>query len=133
MSFDFVFDASAWVEYFKGSKKGLIVKECLEKGSVATPTIVLAELSDKYCRENWNFWGKDFAFIGARSVLIELNALIAEKAGRLKNEVRRKYNNNFGLADAIIYVTALELKAKTVTADLHFRQLKEIVFLQGKL
>ena len=45
-----VLDTYAWVEYFRGSERGLVVKEFLEKGEVVTPSITLAELARKYKR-----------------------------------------------------------------------------------
>ena len=52
-------DSYAWIEYFKGSEEGKRAKRYTEKGNCVTPTIVLAELSDKYHREGWKYWEEE--------------------------------------------------------------------------
>ena len=44
-----VYDSYAWIEYFRGSEKGLKVKELLRHKGY-TPSIVLAEIARKYLR-----------------------------------------------------------------------------------
>ncbi|MEX0569157.1 MAG: PIN domain-containing protein, partial [Candidatus Njordarchaeota archaeon] len=47
-----VFDSYAWIEFFLGSEKGAKVKELMEGDEdIITPTIVLAEIANKYYRE----------------------------------------------------------------------------------
>ena len=55
MSYDYVIDSYAWVEYFRGSKEGRIAKDCIENNNCATSSITIAELSEKYKRENKSF------------------------------------------------------------------------------
>ena len=45
---DYVIDSYAWIEYFKGSKKGQIVLPYIEGGHGLTPLVVIAELSAFY-------------------------------------------------------------------------------------
>ena len=45
-----VYDTYAWVEYFRGTKRGLLVRQLLREGGY-TPSIVLAEIARKYIRE----------------------------------------------------------------------------------
>jgi len=128
MPYDYVFDSYAWIEYFAGTSKGKTVNKYLSEGSVVTPSIVIAELSDKYHREGWTAWPEDLLFITARTVVFDLGLKIASEAGRLKSEVRRK-NSGFGLADAIVYQTAEVLGAKVVTGDKHFNGLKRAILI----
>jgi len=44
----FVIDSFAWFEYFSGSEAGKRAVSHIEEGRVLTPTIVVAELSEKY-------------------------------------------------------------------------------------
>ncbi|MFH1256937.1 MAG: PIN domain-containing protein [Candidatus Diapherotrites archaeon] len=129
MKFDYVFDSYAWIEYFRGSEKGETVRRLLEESRIATPTIVLAEISDSYGRENHSFLEKDLSFITAKTAVIDLTADIAVLAGKVKNIVREKYKTNFGLADAIILQTARKCAAKVVTGDEHFKNIQNTVFL----
>ena len=94
MGDNFVIDSFAWVEYFLGSKKGEKVKGYIESSNAVTPTIVIAELSAKYSSE-----GRDFAsklkFIRFNSKLAILNEGIAEFAGRIRTEQRKKAKARF--------------------------------------
>ena len=60
MSCDAVIDSYAWIEYFKGTESGKRAEGYIEAGNCATPTIVLAELSDKYHREGPEILGRRF-------------------------------------------------------------------------
>jgi len=122
-------DSYAWVEYFRGTLKGKKVKEILESQPCYTPSIVIAELSNKYSKENYIFWETDLQFIAENSSIIALDKEIANTAGRLKEAVRKEYKTNFGLADAIILSTARQINAKVVTGDPHFRELSNVEFL----
>jgi len=128
MPYDYVFDSYAWVEYFAGTAKGRKVKEYLQSGHVVTPTIVIAELSNKYHREGWKHWPEDLQFITAKTVVFDLTFKVAVEAGKFKNEIRRRHKD-FGLADAIIYETAELLGAEVVTGDKHFKGLKRAILL----
>src|SRR3989338_5656414 len=76
MSFDYLIDSYAWVEYYTGSKKGIKIKEIIETKNIATPILAIAELSDKFAREN-NDFNELFQFINSRSTIIPLNVKIA--------------------------------------------------------
>lgn len=67
MSYDWVFDSYAWIEYFRGSRKGERVRKYVEDGRGVTPMIVIAELSAKYSMENWDFREGPLHFSSART------------------------------------------------------------------
>ncbi|MBU2099664.1 type II toxin-antitoxin system VapC family toxin [Candidatus Micrarchaeota archaeon] len=129
MTSDFLIDSFAWIEYFRGTKEGEKVKRLLENFRCFTPTVVIAELSDKYSRENYSFWSQDLQFISENSVLLNLDMQTASEAGKIKQLVRKKYKNKFGLVDAIILATAKKMNAKVVTGDKHFKPLENVEFL----
>jgi len=126
----FVLDSFAWTEYFRGTKRGERIRLLLENEKCFTPTIVIAELSDKYSKEGYAFWEKDLHFIMANTTLVELDYETAEEAGKIKNVVRKKYKTNFGLADAIILSCARKVNAKVVTGDHHFEKLNNVEFIR---
>ncbi len=128
MRYDAVVDAYAWIEYFRGSRKGEKVKAYIEGGRTATPVIVIAELADKYVREGLGAWKTDLDYILSNSTIAELSVEIASKAGHTKNAMRKE-QAGFGIADAIILETARAFKTKVLTGDPHFRGLKEAIFL----
>ena len=125
MVYNYVIDSYAWVEYFKGTKKGEIAKEFIETKENATASITIAELSEKYERENKSF-EEDMQFILSRTKIVPLNAEIALESGKV-NCVNKKKIKNWGMADAIILATANKLGAKVVTGDEHFRNLNSIM------
>jgi predicted nucleic acid-binding protein len=116
-----VIDSFAWLEYFSGSSAGAEARPFIESSKGVTPTIVIAELSEKYRREDLGFT-EDLNFIIGKTRVVPLDTEIAQKAGRLSQERKRRVRN-WGLADSIILATAREYKAKIVTGDEHFRDL----------
>lgn len=128
MTYDCVFDSYAWIEYFRGSRKGEKVKEYIENGNGVTPMIVIAELSAKYSTENWDFWGDDFRFIISKSVVHDLTMEIANLAGRTR-KIMRENRPRFGLADAIIFETGQTVNAPVVTGDPHFKGLPNVIYI----
>lgn len=128
MTYNCVFDSYAWIEYFRGSKKGEMVKKYVESKKGATPMIVIAELSAKYHREAWDFWDDDLRFIIAKSVIIDLTMEIAINAGETRNTMR-KNRPHFGLADAMVLETGRQLKAPVITGDPHFKGLEEAIYI----
>jgi|SRR3989344_2880695 len=125
MSYEYVIDSYAWVEYFRGSEEGKIARKYIEKKTGATSSITLAELSEKYKRESKDFL-QDFRFILATTKIINLNAEIAIEAGRINFENKKKIKN-WGMSDAIILATAQLFNAKVVTGDEHFRHFNSIM------
>ena len=87
MSYRYVIDAYAWIEYFRASKHGEAAKRYIEGGEAATPTIVVAEVSRKLLKEieagNETREGrmKRLEFIRATTQIVELNFEIAKEAG----------------------------------------------------
>jgi len=57
-----VIDSFAWFEYFLGSTAGARARPFIESSKGITPTIVIAELSMKYRREDLAF-AEDLDFI----------------------------------------------------------------------
>ncbi|MDO8460579.1 MAG: PIN domain-containing protein [Nanoarchaeota archaeon] len=125
MSYEFIVDSYAWVEYFKGSKQGEIAKKFIESKTSATSVITIAELSEKYQRESKSF-EEDFNFIISQTKIIQLDIEIALLAGKINNENKKKIKN-WGMADAIILSSAKINKSKVVTGDEHFRNLDSVM------
>ncbi len=117
----YVIDSFAWFEYFAGSSAGAEAKPFIESGKSITPTIVIAELAEKYRREKLAF-APDRDFITGKTRVISLDTGIAEKAGTINHE-RKRAVKRWGLADSIVLATAREHGAKIVTGDEHFRDL----------
>ena len=125
---DLVVDSFAWVEYFRGSPTGKEVDRLLSLHPSATPTIVLAELSDKYAREGISGFARDMDEVDSRTMILPLDRAIAEESGRVKAEARKRIPD-FPLADGIVYASAKALGADVLTGDPPFRGWKGVVFL----
>ena len=92
-----------------------------------TPTVVIAELSEKYSRISVDFKEK-LKFISFRSSLIPLDERIAEYAGRLNVE-RKKKMKRWGMVDSIILATARLNECRVLTGDEHFMDLTTEVLM----
>ncbi|MGC8832352.1 MAG: type II toxin-antitoxin system VapC family toxin [Thermoproteota archaeon] len=137
MSYEYVIDAYAWIEYFRGSKLGEAAKHYIEEENSATPTVVIAELSRKLLKEVEK--GVETAegrrtrleFVATITEIVDLSRDIAEIAGEIDVERKTKVGN-WGLADSIILATARKTNAKVVTGDKHFADLKNEVVMISK-
>jgi len=118
---EYVIDSFAWFEYFLGSEMGKKAKPYIEAGHALTPTIVIAELADKYNREKMSFSEK-LNYILMRTQDVGLDIAIAKESGRL-NKARKSVNKRWGLADSIILATARARNAKIITGNEHYRDL----------
>ncbi|MDY6765173.1 MAG: PIN domain-containing protein [Halobacteria archaeon] len=118
-----VVDSYAWVEYSEGSKEGENAKKYIDEGdyNLYTPSIVVGELSDRATREGMrtDWEEKLLPFIRRQSVVVSVDGAIAERAGRVKWEMREE-SPQAGLADAIVLSVAREYDAKVLTGDPNF-------------
>lgn len=123
MTFLEVIDTFAWVEYFAGSERGQRAKQFVEGGEGITPSIVIAEFTDKYEREGMNSEER-LAFIKTKTTISSLDEDIAEAAGKISAQRRTKVRG-WGLVDSVVLATARAKGVKVVTGDEHFRDLAE--------
>ncbi|MCL4356196.1 MAG: type II toxin-antitoxin system VapC family toxin [Nitrososphaerota archaeon] len=128
MSYEYVIDSYAWIEYFKGTKSGKVVRLYVEGDRAATSTLSLAELKEKYLRERWPSFEDDLQFMSARTFVAPVDRSIALLAGEL-NHRRKKTVKDWGMADSVILATARSASAKVVTGDRHFEGLPEAIIV----
>ena len=128
MSFEYVIDSYAWIEYFRGTEAGSHARPYIESDSAATSTLTLAELKEKYLREKWPSFEEDSDFITARTALTPVDSSIAVMAGEI-NHKRKKIKSDWGMADSIILATARTVSGKVVTGDPHFEGLSDAVLI----
>ncbi len=123
-----VIDTYAWIEYFKGSDEGIKAKKFIEgEFELFTPSIVIAELSDKYRRENLSDkWVTRVQFIKLCTKILDLDADISDKAGELKQNLKKNYKD-VGLADAIVLAHSLDIDACIITGNKHLKDLKKAI------
>ena len=127
MSYKYIIDSSAWIEYYRGSYKGQQIINIIEKEKIATSILAIAELADKFEREDQVFTDL-FLFIQSRSAILNMNYNIALQAAKLK-KIQRKKNGKFGLIDAIHLATAIQENAIFVTSDTDFNGINEAIII----
>ncbi|MBI4210913.1 MAG: PIN domain-containing protein [Candidatus Diapherotrites archaeon] len=118
-------DTNAWIEYFKGTKKGLQVREILHSKQCYTCSISLAELSEWIEKENIDRSEK-LNGVKSQSTIVFPDARTLESAGIIKCRKRKTFKD-FGMIDAIILATAKTYGLQIVTGDSHFKD--ENVFM----
>jgi predicted nucleic acid-binding protein len=129
MSNKYVVDAYAWIEYLIGSRAGETVKSLLDRERTETYTCVvtLAEVVSKVARE-----GADaeiaYDILLSNSEVVNADATLSKDAGMLHAALRKSIPD-FGLADAYVLALARRIKAKVLTGDPHFRNIKEAILL----
>jgi len=118
-------DSWAWIEYFRGSKAGEKVRKYIEgENEIIISTINMAEIyrwilrfyDEKIAEEKRNF-------IKKRAIVIDVTEEIAIKSAKIKHKLK------WGLGDSIIYATAKQEKAKVLTGDPHFKNLKDVIYI----
>ena len=134
MSYSFVIDTFAWVEYLIGSTRGRSAKKYIESGKAGTPTIVLVELTKWFLREvearrrTLMEMNNAFEFIRATTLSIDLDERLAKTAGET-GFLMKKRIQDWPMADSIVYATAKTAGATVVTGDAHFKLLENVTML----
>lgn len=125
----FILDTYIWVENIIGSKKGARLQELFDNpdNKLVTMECCIAELRGYCLKNNFDF---DVLFNGIRKNSLILPVLREHwiKAAKIKHNLRKKIKN-FGLIDSILIAKQEELNCKIVTGDYHFKNLKNIIFV----
>jgi predicted nucleic acid-binding protein len=131
-----VLDSYAWIELFLGGEKGEKVKQLIsDADEVRTPSIVLAEVSRKYHRENVDEKRikSRLETISSTSILTSVDTLVALKAGRayleLAEKAKQERRRPPSLFDAIVLATARQHDSKVLTGDEHFKSFPETIII----
>ena len=127
----YVIDSYAWIEYFMGTQAGKKAKSIIDSSEEKiTPTICLAEVYAKTLKvESQELAEKQRVFIKEKSALAVLDEPIAVESAKVQAKMKKEIDG-WGLADSIVYATALLKKAEVVTGDEHFRKLKNVLFIK---
>ncbi len=122
-------DSSAWIEYFGGSHSGEKVNEIImdEENEIFVITINIGEVISFLKRENKNI-ETAYESIIKRAKIFEITPRIAKEAGILHAE-KRKNKSTISLADSLIICSANAIKAKIVSKDNHFKDVKEAIMI----
>ena len=111
-------DSSGWIEYFEESPHAsLFEKHLLQTNSLIVPTLVIYEVFRQLIKKVDEREALLAVTQMKKGVVVPLDPEIALYAAQLS----LKYK--LGTADAVIYATALDNRAKLVTLDNDFRDL----------
>ncbi len=131
-----VVDSYAWIELFLGSPMGSRVQELFESAEDAfTPDSVLAELSRKYFREGVSekLVRERLAAVQGASHVVAINSDLAVHASRayleLVERAKKRKLRSPSLFDGLVLGAARLKDAKVVTADPHFKDLPETIWI----
>ena len=129
MSSRYVVDSYAWIEYLDGTEIGRKVSDLIkENNEIFTCVLTIAEVVSKAARK-----GKDvkiaYDVLTSNSKIIDADEELSLRVGLLHFEMRKTVKD-FGLADAYILATAGKLKAKILTGDIHFKNMKDAVLIK---
>ncbi len=128
VSYEYVIDSYAWIEYYRGSPAGRKASKYIEADSAATSALTLAELREKYLKQRWNFFEEDLKYITTRTSIVAIDRSITLLAGEINYE-RKQIKKDWGMADSIVLATARNASAKVVTGDRHFEDLSETIMI----
>ena len=125
----YLIDSYAWIEYLDGSIKGEKVKQILNSSSdIYSINLSLTEVVSRVRREN-----KDsevaYQAIISNSRVLDISPELAKLAG-LFHATMRSTIKDFGIVDSLLYTLARHLSAKIVTGDKHFKNMKNVIFLE---
>ena len=124
-----IIDTFTWIEYFRGSEKGVTLKTLFANSNnkFITMECCLAELRG-FCLKNNIDFNKMYAIVKINSFVLPVLTNHWITAAKIRFELRKKIKN-FGLIDSILVAKQEELKCKIVSGDYHFKSLKNIVYM----
>lgn len=130
MNYDYLIDSSAWMENFSGTQAGIQVEKVLSQGKNCTTITVIAELADKFERENILF-EKYHEYIKSKTAILSLTEDIALEAAKVKKQLRKNAPDT-SLIDAINLTTARHVNAQLVTCDTDFENAPNTLLIKKK-
>jgi predicted nucleic acid-binding protein len=125
----YVIDAWAWIDYLDGVESGRRVGVAIENDEeVFTCALTMAEVVSRVARKGMNV-KIAYDVLLNNSQVVNLDEELSLEAGLLHFEVRKTVKD-FGIADAYVLATARKLKAKILTGDPHFKNMKEAILIK---
>jgi len=125
----YIVDSWAWIEYFIGSEKGLILKKLLDNKNhkFITMECTISELKS-YCLRTNNDFSKMHNTLKRNSIILPVLKEHWLNAAEIRHEIR-KMIKDFGLIDSILVSKQNELKCKIVSGDKHFKGMKNVIYI----
>src|SRR3989344_5867522 len=119
----YLIDSYAWVEYFLGSSKGVVLKDFLsqEKNKFYTAAPCLAEING-WALKNQQDFNQILKIITSNSEIIQVSDEEWISAGKERFD-QGKTQKDFGMIDSVLLVKQKTLNCKIISGDKHFQHL----------
>ena len=128
MKVNVLIDSHGWIEYFSGGKLALKYSKYIEAANSSeyiTPAIVLYEVYKKIKSTKGEGMAlRAVAYIMAHTTIISIDKKISLNAAEISLKTK------LPMADAMIKVIAEEKDANLITGDGHFKNFKDVVFIE---
>ncbi len=118
-------DSWAWLEFFKGSENGKMVKDYVGRGEAYTTAANVYAVYHRLREDE----GRDktqraLYFIKNRCTIIDIDWEVAIKAAEIRS------NKGLRAIDAFTLAAARIKNARVLTGDVHFKSIKDVIFLE---
>jgi len=120
-------DSSAWLEYFAETINSKpFIKPIENIKNIILPTIIIFEVFKKISTERGENEARIYITSMSNAHVIELDKELSLSASMISIEYK------LGMADSIIYATALKYNATLWTQDADFKGLKNVKYFEKK-
>ena len=120
-----IIDSSAWIEFFKGNKNYIFIKELIRGNSICINDIILTELLPQILHK------KEKKLADLLNSLKKYSLVIDWQEARNIQLLNIKHgNNNIGISDILIAQNCIQNNLKLITHDKHFRLMAKYIPLQ---
>lgn len=120
-------DSWAWIEYFRGTPEGGLVKQLIQGRELLSSILTLAEIAN-WCERESLEPAYYIQSVKNLSGIIPLDEEIAETAGRMLTRLRQT-SPGIGMIDALIYTQAAASRTELLTGDPHFKNLHGVIYI----
>jgi len=120
-------DSSVWIAHLVEANKS--ASEIIESDSLlSTSILTLFEVKKKLLKENISKSKIDsvISLINERSLILGVNEEIVNSAAEIS------FEQNLSSLDSLIYASAMQIKAKFITADNDFRNLDNVEIIDNR-
>lgn len=124
----FCLDASAWIDYFKGTPRGKKVAEIIGKKTIYVSTITVYEVAAVLGKEGGDVESIVRSILD-RAITIHVSSEIAGNAAQFYKVARVK-KPKLSAGDAITFVTADDFGLQLITCDNDFQGMKNTVVVR---
>ncbi len=118
-------DSSVWIEYFKGTKRAILVNELIDNNSLCINDLILAELLPAINQRKEVHLREMLLSVAKTEVKINWNQIVYMQTQNLLQGI-----NKVGIPDLLIVQNAIDNNLQLFSYDKHFRLMSEMFDLR---